>query len=213
MKNLYFFLISLIIVPAIYFSSCAKVEDDDTVPPIVADAWMNRNDTIIYFNANKERIVVKINDSTKVKQKDGNRKTIDTLIAGKWLYISASFTDETNNLSSFKVGGKLRYKHITKIKGKEKYDSIFSFVKVGRNIFGNKSPISVYNNRLIEIPDTIIVNRRKNNISITDTTVIHTDTIYNLYIVCMDQAGNKDSISNHQVRILHRKTLIDALSK
>lgn len=189
-------IIFLILVPALYFSSCAEDEnkDDNEIPKILY-AHINVNDTLYVTDTiySKEEITLKLNDSLSVNHE------IDTLTIGKWVYINAAFADD-KSLSTFKVETTLRYKSKAGTGDDKTLDTLF--VKLGRNIFG-KDTIKVAQNRLMQIPDTII--RKYNNIPVKLGLVAND---YQFKVVCLDASGKRDSIQ-FPVRMLFRKTIYD----
>ncbi|SBV93238.1 hypothetical protein [uncultured Dysgonomonas sp.] len=194
MRNFCLFLVSLILLTGLYFSSCAKVEDDETEPPTISDVRINKNDTLMYGN-----LVVKINDSLNT-----NPNRIDTVITKKWMYIYARFTDN-EGLSTFKVEINPEYKDK---RGRESVkDSIMPVIKLGQMIF-NQKDITVYRNRLAQIPDTITRTRKDGEKLVMDTLVL-TQKIYDMKVAVIDKAGNGDSIIDYKVVLMNRKTLYD----
>lgn len=194
MRNFCLFIVSLILLTGLYFSSCAKVEDDETEPPTISDVRINKNDTLMYGN-----LVVRINDSLNT---DPNR--MDTVITKKWMYIYARFTDN-EGLSTFKVEINPEYKDK---RGRESVkDSIMPVVRLGQMIF-NQKDITVYRNRLVQIPDTITRTRKDGDKLVMDTLVL-TQKIYDMKVAVIDKAGNGDSIMDYKVILMNRKTLYD----
>ncbi|EGK00820.1 hypothetical protein [Dysgonomonas gadei] len=196
MRNFCLFIVSLILLTGLYFSSCAKVEDDETEPPAISDVRINKNDTLMYGN-----LVVRINDSL-----NENPNRMDTVIATKWMYIYARFTDKGGSLlSTFKVEINPEYKDK---RGRESVkDSIMPVVRLGQMIF-NQKDITVYRNRLVQIPDTITRTRKDGDKLVMDTLVL-TQKIYDLKVAVIDKAGNGDSIMDYKVVLMNRKTLYD----
>ncbi len=196
MRNFCLFIVSLILLAGLYFSSCAKVEDDETEPPTISDVRINKNDTLMYGN-----LVVGINDSLNV-----NPNRMDTVIATKWMYIYARFTDKGGSLlSTFKVEINPEYKDK---RGRESVkDSIMPIIRLGQMIF-NQKDITVYRNRLVQIPDTITRTRKDGDKLVMDTLVL-TQKIYDLKVAVIDKAGNGDSIMDYKVVLMNRKTLYD----
>ena len=194
MRNFCLFIVSLILLTGLYFSSCAKVEDDETEPPAISDVRINKNDTLMYGN-----LVVKINDSL-----NENPNRMDTVIATKWMYIYARFTDN-EGLSTFKVEINPEYKDK---RGRESVkDSIMPVVRLGQMIF-NQKDITVYRNRLVQIPDTITRTRKDGDKLVMDTLVL-TQKIYDMKVAVIDKAGNGDSIMDYKIVLMNRKTLYD----
>lgn len=188
------FIVSLILLTGLYFSSCAKVEDDETEPPVISDVRINKNDTLMYGN-----LVVKINDSL-----NDNPNRMDTVIATKWMYIYARFTDN-EGLSTFKVEINPEYRDK---RGRENVkDSIMPIIKLGQMIF-NQKDITVYRNRLVQIPDTITRTRKDGDKLVMDTLVL-TQKIYDMKVAVIDKAGNGDSIMDYKVVLMNRKALYD----
>jgi hypothetical protein len=177
-----------------YFSSCAKVEGDETEPPAISDVRINKNDTLVFGN-----LTVRINDSLNV-----NPNRMDTVIATKWMYIYVRFTDN-EGLSTYKVEINPEYKDK---RGRENIeDSIMPIVKLGQMIF-NQTDITVYRNRLVQIPDTITRMRKDADGLIMDTLAL-TQKIYDLKVAVIDKAGNGDSIMDYKVVLMNRKALHD----
>lgn len=194
MRNFCLFIVSLILLTGLYFSSCAKVEDDETEPPAISDVRINKNDTLMYGN-----LVVKINDSL-----NDNPNRMDTVIATKWMYIYARFTDN-EGLSTFKVEINPEYRDK---RGRENVkDSIMPIIKLGQMIF-NQKDITVYRNRLVQIPDTITRTRKDGDKLVMDTLVL-TQKIYDMKVAVIDKAGNGDSIMDYKVVLMNRKALYD----
>ncbi|WP_419034431.1 hypothetical protein [Dysgonomonas gadei] len=194
MRNFCLFIVSLILLTGLYFSSCAKVEDDETEPPAISDVRINKNDTLMYGN-----LVVRINDSL-----NENPNRMDTVITKKWMYIYARFTDN-EGLSTFKVEINPEYKDK---RGRESVkDSIMPVVRLGQMIF-NQKDITVYRNRLVQIPDTITRTRKDGDKLVMDTLVL-TQKIYDMKVAVIDKAGNGDSIMDYKVILMNRKTLYD----
>ncbi|MFV0311146.1 MAG: hypothetical protein ACK5KN_05795 [Dysgonomonas sp.] len=194
MRNFCLFIVSLILLTGLYFSSCAKVEDDETEPPVISDVRINKNDTLMYGN-----LVVKINDSL-----NDNPNRMDTVIATKWMYIYARFTDN-EGLSTFKVEINPEYRDK---RGRENVkDSIMPIIKLGQMIF-NQKDITVYRNRLVQIPDTITRTRKDGDKLVMDTLVL-TQKIYDMKVAVIDKAGNGDSIMDYKVVLMNRKALYD----
>lgn len=194
MRNFYLFIVSLILLTGLYFSSCAKVEDDETEPPAISDVRINKNDTLVYGN-----LVVKINDSLNT-----NPNRMDTVITKKWMYIYARFMDN-EGLSTFKVEINPEYKDK---RGRESVkDSIMPIIRLGQMIF-NQKDITVYRNRLVQIPDTITRTRKDGDKLVMDTLVL-TQKIYDMKVAVIDKAGNGDSIMDYKVILMNRKTLYD----
>lgn len=194
MRNFCLFIASLILLTGLYFSSCAKVEDDETEPPAISDVRINKNDTLMYGN-----LVVKINDSL-----NDNPNRMDTVIATKWMYIYARFTDN-EGLSTFKVEINPEYRDK---RGRENVkDSIMPIIKLGQMIF-NQKDITVYRNRLVQIPDTITRTRKDGDKLVMDTLVL-TQKIYDMKVAVIDKAGNGDSIMDYKVVLMNRKALYD----
>ncbi|MDR1714746.1 MAG: hypothetical protein LBS20_02765 [Prevotella sp.] len=194
MRNFCLFIVSLILLTGLYFSSCAKVEDDETEPPTISDVRINKNDTLMYGN-----LLVKINDSL-----NDNPNRMDTVIATKWMYIYARFTDN-EGLSTFKVEINPEYRDK---RGRENVkDSIMPIIKLGQMIF-NQKDITVYRNRLVQIPDTITRTRKDGDKLVMDTLVL-TQKIYDMKVAVIDKAGNGDSIMDYKVVLMNRKALYD----
>ena len=208
MRNLYLYVIALILLPVVYFSSCAKVEENNVERPTVSNVRFNESDTIVYRDASNVRRVILFNDSSKI------RLPVDTLVPGKWLYVSADLHAE-GKLSSFIVRGLLTYK------SKKGYsDSIFKLIGVGQNIYSNKTDSTVYRNRLFLIPDTIRDASRNviedgNIVRRPDTLYLDAEKSHELMTILMDRFGNvSDSVKEtRSVKFIRRKDLIKAMQK
>lgn len=198
MKKFNVFLLSIFLIPTLYFSSCAKEDDDDFEVPSILYARMNMHDTLY----TKDAIKITLNDSTIVGYE------IDTVVIGKWLFIDAAFLDKGRGLSSFKVETELRYKYGgNNSENLEMYkDSILKIMRRGNNIYGRDTAF-IYGNRLVKIADSI--SRNYNGTSVPLKLV---EGDYDTKIVCMDIAGNKDSIE-FPVRYLSRSSVIKARQK
>ncbi|MFT4222700.1 hypothetical protein [Dysgonomonas sp.] len=196
MKNLCLLLIGLTIIPMLWFSSCAKTEEDnDKIAPVIGIVRFNSNDTI-----NWKGIIIKINDSTFT-----NRE-LDTLTIGKVLYLSGKFSSNKDNaLSGYKA--ELWYKSRSK-NLKERDDTLKA---IGKSIFG-MTDVDIWNNRLMTIPDSISRTERGKNVQ--DTTVFYfpIEGDYKVNVVCGDIYGNRDSIQ-FPVRLLSRKSIYDSRNK
>lgn len=196
MKNLCLLLIGLTIIPMLWFSSCAKTEEDnDKIAPVIGIVRFNSNDTI-----NWKGIIIKINDSTFT-----NRE-LDTLTIGKVLYLSGKFSSNKDNaLSGYKA--ELWYKSRSK-NLKERDDTLKG---IGKSIFG-MTDADIWNNRLMTIPDSISRTERGKNVQ--DTTVFYfpIEGDYKVNVVCGDIYGNRDSIQ-FPVRLLSRKSIYDSRNK
>ncbi|MDR1707065.1 MAG: hypothetical protein LBR46_03590 [Prevotella sp.] len=196
MKNLCLLLIGLTIIPMLWFSSCAKTEEDnDKIAPVIGIVRFNSNDTI-----NWKGIIIKINDSTFT-----NRE-LDTLTIGKVLYLSGKFSSNKDNaLSGYKA--ELWYKSRSK-NLKERDDTLKA---IGKSIFG-MTDADIWNNRLMTIPDSISRTERGKNVQ--DTTVFYfpIEGDYKVNVVCGDIYGNRDSIQ-FPVRLLSRKSIYDSRNK
>lgn len=193
MKKLNIFLLFIFLIPTLYFSSCSKDDgNDDLDAPSIWYAKINMHDTI-YTSEGK---LIILNDSTRVEHQ------IDTVVIGKWLFIDAAFWDE-GKLSSFKVETNLRYKYNgDALENPEMYkDSILKIMRRGNNIY-NKDTAFVYGNRLVKISDSIARNYNGKSVSLK---LVEGD--YDTKVVCMDIAGNKDSIE-FPVRYLLRSSVI-----
>ncbi|MFV0417644.1 MAG: hypothetical protein ACK5KT_02770 [Dysgonomonas sp.] len=187
-------IILLLLVPTLYFSSCAEDENkDDNESPKIVYAHINVNDTLYVTDTvySKQEVTLKLNDSLSLNHE------IDTLTIGKWVYVNAEFRDD-KSLSTFKVETTLRYKSKAGTGDDKTLDTLF--VKLGRNIFG-KDTIQVAQNRLMQIPDTIT--RKYNNIPVKMGLVPND---YQFKVVCLDASGKRDSIQ-FPVRLLFRKTI------
>jgi len=208
MRNLCLSIIALILFSVIYFSSCAKVEENNVERPTVTNIRFNESDTIVYRDAGDVRRSILFNDSSKI------RLPLDTFVLNKWLYVSADLHAE-GKLSSFIVRGKLTYKSINGYS-----DSIFKLVRSGQNIYSNKEDSSVYRNRLLQIFDTIkdasrnvIVNGVRTRMP--DELVLATEKPDTLMVIMMDRFGNvSDSTKEKRlVKFIRRTDLIEAMEK
>lgn len=198
MKNLCLLLIGLTIIPILWFSSCAKTEDNnDGIKPVIDSLSFrfNANDTI-----NWEGTFIKINDSTSRK------KEPDTLVIGKMLYMSGKFSsNKINALSGYKV--ELWYK----LMNKDKKEIDEKLRAIGKSIFG-QTDADIWNNRLMTIFDTISkIEKGKNG---QDTTVLYSPIAgeYKVNVVCGDIYGNRDSIQ-FPVRLLTRESIYNSRKK
>ncbi|GAB6007979.1 hypothetical protein [Dysgonomonas reticulitermitis] len=197
MKNLCLLLISLTIIPMIWFSSCTKTEDNnDNIPPVIDSLSIrfNFNDTIKWQNTS-----ITINDTLT---KEGQ----DTLVVGKVIYMSGRFfTNKERALSGYKVD--LYYKLINESQ-KEINDTLTA---VGAGIFGKTDTI-IRMNRLITIPDFISI--MENNESGVKVPVIYypVEGDHTLNVVCGDIYGKRDSIQ-FPVKLLSRKSIYDSRKK
>lgn len=206
MRNFCLVILLLIGIPAIYFSSCAKVESEERGAPVMSEISINLNDTIMYLDpVTKKRQALKFNDSIS-RSKIDPKNRIDTVIIGKWMYISARFRDE-GGLSTFKAGDTLHYQNINDSK---KMDSVLKIVKLGQSIFG-KTDIYVSRNRLIQLPDTL---RRTGTAygSQRNDTLVRRIEDHKLLVACMDRGGNKDS-TYVPIKILTREKFIESRVK
>lgn len=197
MKNLCLLLIGLTIIPMLWFSSCAKTEDNnDKTPPVISNIRINANDTI-----NWQGTIIKINDSTAIN------KEPDTLVIGKMLYMSGKFSsNKINALSGYKV--ELWYKSENKKFGKERDDTLRA---IGKSIFG-QTDADIWNNRLGLILDSI--SRAEKGKNGQDTTVLYSPIAgdYKVNVVCGDIYGNRDSIQ-FPVRLLTRESIYNSRKK
>ncbi len=198
MKNLYLLLISLTIIPMLWFSSCAKTEDNnDGIKPVIDSLSFrfNANDTI-----NWKGTFITINDSTSRK------KEPDTLVIGKMLYMSGKFSsNKINALSGYKV--ELWYK----LMNKDKKEIDEKLRAIGKSIF-EQTDADIWNNRLIIIPDSI--SRTEENEAGINEPVIYKpiEGVDTLNVVCGDIYGNIDSIQ-FPVRLMSRKSIYDSRNK
>lgn len=197
MKNLCLLLISLIVIPVLWFSSCAKTEDNnDNISPVIDSLSIrfNFNDTIKWQGTS-----ITINDTLT---KEGQ----DTLVIGKVIYMSGRFfTNKERALSGYKVD--LYYKLINKSQ-KEINNTLTA---VGASIFGKTDTI-IRMNRLITIPDFTSI--MEDNESGVKTPVIYSpvEGDYTLNVVCGDIYGNRDSLQ-FPVKLLSRKSIYDSRKK
>lgn len=193
MKKFNIFLLSIIIVPCLYFSSCAKDENEDFDAPSILYVRMNLHDTL--YNKEGQKII--LNDSTNLDY------LIDTVVMDKWLFIDAAFLEEGSGLSSFKVETELRYKYNgDRLEDHEMYkDSILKIMRRGNNIY-DKDTAFIYGNRLVKLTDSIARNYKGTSVPLK---LVEGD--YDTKVVCMDIAGNKDSII-FPVRYLYRSTVL-----
>lgn len=72
----------------------------------------------------------------------------------------------------------------------------------------NQKDITVYRNRLVQIPDTITRTRKDGDKLVMDTLVL-TQKIYDMKVAVIDKAGNGDSIMDYKVVLMNRKALYD----
>lgn len=205
MRTFCIFIFALMSFFSIYFSSCAKEENSENEKPVMSEISINLNDTIMYFDLiTNKRKTLKFNDSISRSKIDPSNR-IDTVIIGKWMYISARFVDE-GGLSTFKVGDTLTYKDIDPNKA-DPLDSILNIVKLGESIF-NKKDVYVFRNRLIQLPDTL----RREGIAYGKNrrdTLIRISEDYKLLVACMDKAGNKDS-TYIPIRLITRDKFLES---
>ncbi|MDR2955201.1 MAG: hypothetical protein LBV43_08980 [Prevotella sp.] len=189
MRKVVLSIICLFVVSLFYFTSCGEDKSDDKVPPVIEFAKFNVNDTIW----DGLETLITINDSTKEQT-----HLIDTVVIGKWLYISARFTDnEAKGLSTFKVETNLVYKGKEGVK-----DSLLEIVKLGRSIFA-QNDVSVYYNKLVQISDTI--RRNTTGSGVQNLGLVEGD--YSVKVVCIDVAGNTDS-QTFPVRFIRRNKIV-----
>lgn len=191
MRNFSLSIILLIIIPTFYFSSCSKTEDysDDKEKPSISNVTFNVKDTFFFDDDMK----VTINDSNKILQGQ-----IPILPIGKAIILSAEFRDN-RALSTFLV-------RIDTIKGQgiirgdeTKKDSInFSLIKLGAKIF-DSTYIKVSRNSLDYIPEYTVI---------TGDTFYTKEGIRDVSIICMDKAGNTDTL-NTKVRLMTRKSIYE----
>lgn len=206
MRNFCFLILLLIGIPAIYFTSCAKVENEERDAPDMSEISINLNDTIVYFDpVEMKRKTFKFNDSVS-RSKIDPKDRVDTVIIGKWMYISARFKDE-GGLSTFKAGDTLKYQNINESK---KLDSTLRIVRLGQPIFG-QTDIYVSRSRLIQLPDILyrvgIAYGDQRNDTLTRRIEDH-----KLLVACMDKSGNKDS-TYVPIRIITRAKFIESRIK
>ena len=209
MKNFCLVIISVLLLPVIYFSSCAKVDENNVSRPVVSDIRFNENDTIAYWDGEIRRSL-RFNDSLNFE------RTIDTLIPGKWLNVSANLFAE-GKLSTFIIRGKVTYNSHFKY-AEPNVDSIFEIVRLGQDIYDNKKDCTmIIKNRLLIIPDTIRAQRyfRSTTKTVMDTLVIKMDQLYDISVILMDQFGNlSDSVNEYrQVKFMTREQLLEARGK
>ncbi|NDV79364.1 hypothetical protein D0T57_10315 [Dysgonomonas sp. 511] len=179
-------------LPVLYLSSCAKVDDDDNQAPEVTDIRININDTVRYLDGEVVR-TIKLNDSL-----DTDPGRIDIVPIDKWLYVSAHFSDDIS-LSSYIVGGRITYKSL-----KEGRDSTLRFVKLGRGIFGAKDS-TIIRHRVMRIEDTL-------NVGGVASYALREEKDHHIYIVAMDRAGNMNTSPDTlriPVKYVRRKTIIE----
>ena len=82
-----------------------------------------------------------------------------------------------------------------------------TIVKLGQMIF-NQKDITVYRNRLAQIPDTITRTRKGADQLVVDTLVL-AKKVYDVKVAVIDKAGNGDSIMDYKVVLMNRKALYD----
>lgn len=195
MRNLCLLLIVLTIIPMLWFSSCAKSEDNnDSIKPVIESIRFNFNDTIMWQGTG-----ITIND-TLTKQGQ------DTIVIGKILYMSGHFyTNKDHALSGYKVD--LWYKLINK--DQKVIDGILT--GVGAGIFGRTDTI-IRMNRLVTIPDSI--SKTEKNEAGIDVSVIYkpVEGEHTLNVVCGDIYGNRDSLQ-FPVKLLSRKSIYNSRKK
>lgn len=198
MKKFNLFLLFIFLIPSIYFSSCLKEDEEDLDTPSIEYARMNMHDTI-YTN---EGIKIILNDSISPDHKE------DTVVMDKWLYIDAKFQDKGRGLSSFKVEVELLYKYIgdNSVNPEIYKDSILKIMRRGNNIYGEKEA-NIYGNRLVKMTDSIVRNNKGELIPLKLV-----EGKYDTKVVCVDIAGNKDSIT-FPVRYLYRSTVLKNRAK
>lgn len=195
MKNFCLFLICLIIFPMLYFSSCAKEENNnDGVKPKISEVMFNSNDTIMWKGT-----AIRINHPA-------TKEEMDTLVIGKLAYMSGRFTSNKEKaLSGYKV------EFYFKMKNKDTGEVIDDTLRaVGTTIYGKNDTI-VKRNNLVLIPDTtsisIVVDGK------TEKGMYYpVEGEYKINIVCGDIYGNRDSIQ-HDVRLLSRRSIYDSRNK
>ncbi|NDV96074.1 hypothetical protein D0T84_14295 [Dysgonomonas sp. 521] len=195
MRNFCLILISIIIVPSIWFSSCAKSETYDTDDkPVVSDVRFNFNDSLMYADGT----LIKLNDSANT-----NPDRIDTLILGKMVYLTARFQDNVG-LSSYRVKLVIDSSRLTPTN-----DSLLSFYSLGADIYSsNKHKIYdtvIQKNTLITIPTYAL--RTNKETQLKDTVAIYQGD-YIMQIACGNIAGNRDSTSfSYRVKLLTRDSI------
>lgn len=192
--------IFLVFVSVIVFISCEKDENEnDKIAPIISDVRVNYLDTIIY-----EGVTYKYNRN--------NTTSIDTLVPGRSLRLSARFQDSTdldpNNqgLSSYMI--KIRYdstatspnpprEKVTAEDGTWRYkDSALYITRTWNTIFGKK--------------DTAVIDQ--SDIFVRDSLSMNTGTRpyqqgeYFFTVYCVDKAGNQDTVQ-HRLVLMYRPDL------
>lgn len=206
MRNFCLLILLSVAISVIYFSSCAKVEHQESSAPIISEISINLNDTVMYFDsAEMKRKPLKLNDSIS-RSKIDPRDRVDTVILGKWMYISARFQDE-GGLSTFKAGDTLKYQNINEDK---KLDSTLRIMRLGQSIFG-KTDIYVSHSRLLQLPDVLY----RTGIAYGDQrndTLVRSVEDHKLLVACIDKAGNKDSTYT-PIRIISREKFIKSRIK
>ena len=196
MRNLCITLIIVLVVPAVWFSSCAKIDDyEGAGKPTVSDVRFNANDTLLLENGE----VIILNDSTKTSS-----PRIDTFIIGKTLYLNARFRDSIG-LSSYRV------KIIVNLETEEHLisEKTLEIKALGEDIFSTKGhkikDIIVIRNRLFSIPETI-----------TKSDAIYTPKqgLYDVQIACGNIANRVDSTSfYYKVLLLSRDSILSIRKK
>lgn len=195
MRNFCLILITIIIVPAVWFSSCSKSETYDTDDtPIVSDVRFNFDDSLMYADGT----IIYLNDSTNTAP-----GRIDTLIIGKIVYLTARFQDNIG-LSSYRVKMVIDSSRLTPTN-----DSLLSFYSLGADIYSsNKYKIKdtiIRKNTLITIPTYAL--RTDKETLLRDTVAIYQGD-YIMQIACGNIAGNKDSTSfAYRVKLLSRDSI------
>ena len=196
MRNLCITLIIVLVIPAVWFSSCAKVDDyEGNEKPTVSDVRFNANDTLLLENGE----VIVLNDSTKTTS-----PRIDTFIIGKTLYLNARFRDSIG-LSSYRV------RMIVDLETKEHFISKkpLDIKALGEDIFSTKGhkikDTTIIRNRLFSIPE--IITR-------LDTVFNPKQGLYDVQIACGNIANRVDSTSfYYKVLLLSRDSILSIRKK
>jgi len=181
-------------LPAVWFSSCAKEENDnDGVPPRISDIRFNLKDTIVF------------NETSITINGTATKGETDTLVIGKLAYIAGHFsTNKDSVLSGYAVFLYVKMYNKNKVIN----DTLRA---VGGNIFG-RTDVIISRNNLITIPDSI--SKREKTAAGADTTSIYypQEGDYVAEIKCGDIYGNRDSIS-HPIRLMSRQSIYDSRTK
>lgn len=187
MRNLFIALIIVLIVPAVWFSSCAKVDNyEGAGKPTVSDVRFNANDTLHLQDGE----VIVLNDSTK-----RGPSHIDTLIIGKTLYLNARFRDNIG-LSSYRV----------KMEINSQAGEPYKLWALGEDIFSTKRH---------KVTDTIIIRNSLFSIPyyvLSKDTIYMKQGEHELQIAYGNIANKRDS-SYYKVLLLSRDSILSIRKK